>query len=272
MTSSQVQTATDPWARAHRSVVVGVDGSEGSDSALRWAAHEAAAVGSRLRVVTATGRHHSRAQHDVDRARAKVPGQDVVTAVYEGRAEDMLVHHLDDARLLVVGKRGHGVIPRLLVGSVAVAVAGRSPVPVTVVPNGWRQQDNEHLPIVVGLDPDRAHHRLLHLAFRRAQRLAVPLVLVHGTESHDGPDVGVRFDSEVELWSERFPDVEVRSIKTPQHPTMALLAEAERGAQLLALGRRVTHRFEGFGFGSVTRAVLHYAEVPVLVVPVDDDV
>ncbi|WP_165372436.1 universal stress protein [Nocardioides iriomotensis] len=272
MTSAQIQTTTDPWARAHRSVVVGVDGSEGSDSALRWAAHEAATVGSRLRVVTATGRHHARAQSDLERATSRIHGQDVVTAVYDGRAEDMLVHHLDDARLLVVGKRGHGVIPRLLVGSVAVAVAGRSPVPVTVVPGGWQQEEHTQLPIVVGLDPDRAHHRLLHLAFRRAERLVVPLVLVHGQESHDSADVGSRFDSEVTLWSERFPDVEVRSILTPQHPTMALLAEAEKGAQLLALGRRVTHRFEGFGFGSVTRAVLHYAEVPVLVVPVDDDV
>lgn len=243
MTTTHEQSTTDPWARAHRSVVVGVDGSAGSASARRWAEREAAAIGAVVRPVT----------------------------VDHGRPEDGLIGELSDARLLVVGKRGRGFVPRLLVGSTAVAVAGRSPVPVVVVPTDWHAEEQAGQPIVVGLDPDHAHHRLMHLVFRQAERLGVPVVLVHGTEGHDAPDVGERFDEEVDRWRGRFPDVEVRALLTEQHPTMALLAEAELGAQLLALGRRRMHRFEGFGFGSVTRAVLHYAEVPVLVVPVDGD-
>ncbi len=244
VTASQVAATTDPWASAHRSVVVGVDGSAGSDSARRWADTEAQAVGSQLEPVTVHHRH----------------------------PENELLRHAEQARLLVVGKRGRGGIPRLLVGSTAVAVAGRSPVPVVVVPTDWRQEDHATEPIVVGLDPDPAHHRLLHLAFRRAERLGVPLVIVHGKEEHDdAPDVSDRFAEEVRRWQERFPKVELRSYVTEKHPAMALLAEAESGAQLLVLGRREAHRFDGFGFGSVTRAVLHYAEIPVLVVPVDGD-
>jgi nucleotide-binding universal stress UspA family protein len=225
-------------------VVVGVDGSAGSGSARRWAEAEAQAVGSHVEPVTVHHRH----------------------------PENELLQHAEQARLLVVGKRGKGVIPRLLVGSTAVAVAGRAPVPVVVVPTDWRQEDHATEPIVVGLDPDPAHHRLLHLAFRRAERLGVPLVIVHGKEVHDdAPDVSEHFAEEVRRWRERFPQVEVRSYVTDHQPAMALLDEAESGAQMVVLGRRQAHRFDGFGFGSVTRAVLHYAEVPVLVVPVDGD-
>ncbi len=51
---------------------------------------------------------------------------------------------------------------------------------------------------------------------------------------------------------------------------MAVLDAAEQ-AQLVVLGRHKDSRFSGFGFGSVTRAVLHYTTCPVLVVPTDAD-
>ena len=38
----------------------------------------------------------------------------------------------------------------------------------------------------------------------------------------------------------------------------------------MLIGRHASSRFTGFVFGSVTRAVLHYATVPVLVVPTDE--
>lgn len=276
MTASQAATATDPWAQAHWPVVVAVDGSDGSSAALAWAAHEAASAGAELRVVTTVERYHSRtrAARYVEAvahlAHQTVAPEQVATAVYDGRPEHVLLHHLDDCRLLVVGKRGLGAIPRLLVGSTSVAVASRAPVPVAVVPTGWEPEAHVAQPVVVGLDPDEAHHRLLHLAFRKAERHHVSLVLIHGSESHDPEGVEERFGVEVALWQARFPAIEVRSELSPSHPAMALLAEAERGAQMLVLGRRDSHRFSGFGFGSVTRAVLHYAEVPVLVVPLDD--
>jgi nucleotide-binding universal stress UspA family protein len=47
---------------------------------------------------------------------------------------------------------------------------------------------------------------------------------------------------------------------------MAVLDAAEQ-AQLVVLGRHTDGRLGGFAFGSVTRAVLHYAECPVMVAP-----
>ncbi len=80
-----------------------------------------------------------------------------------------------------------------------------------------------------------------------------------------------QFEKSLAPWRERFPEVEVRAVTSSHHPAIAVLNEAEKGAQLVILGRHAASRFTGFVFGSVTRAVLHYAEVPVLVVPTDDD-
>jgi nucleotide-binding universal stress UspA family protein len=45
--------------------------------------------------------------------------------------------------------------------------------------------------------------------------------------------------------------------------------EAAEEAQVVVLGRHPAGMFGGFAFGSVARAVLHYAEVPVIAVPSD---
>lgn len=292
MTEPQAATTTDGWASAHQPVVVGVDGSDGSRSALAWAAEEAAAAGADLRLLMAAEHHlpfsrgRQRAERTVAALAAEVsgvvPAEQVSFTVHDQRAESALLGHLDGVRLVVVGKRGHGSLGRLFVGSVSLAVAGRSPVPVAIVPTGWNQASHRGEPLVVGVQPDRPHHHLLHLALRRAHRLGVPLVAVHGWEPPGAPPVDgaageerateshQRFEAVVARWRERFPDVDVRTRATSLHPAVAVVEEAEAGAQLVLLGRHHSNRFAGFGFGSVTRAVLHYAGVPVLVVPTDD--
>ena len=79
-------------------------------------------------------------------------------------------------------------------------------------------------------------------------------------------DVAV-FAAVIDAWEKRFPTVELRRTTSDRHPAVAVLDAAD--AQLLVLGRRAGSGFSGFGFGSVTRAVLHYASCPVLVVPAD---
>jgi nucleotide-binding universal stress UspA family protein len=274
-----------------------VDGSEGSRSALEWASREAVAAGADLRLV-AVAEAHSLAPHFpvrlgksaavriLDELVASLdgvfPSEQLDSQLLEGDATSAILEHLEHARLLAVGKRGLGAIPRLLVGSTSLALAGRSPVPVTVVPTGWDCDAHGTEPVVVGIDPLRPHGRLLHLAFRRAQRLDVPLAVVHGWEApsapvwSDGPldewerEAHERFRASVEPWAKRFPEVELRTNTSSHHPAIAVLDEAEKGAQLVILGRHAASRFTGFVFGSVTRAVLHYAATPVLVVPTEE--
>ena len=295
MTAGPAST-TGEWAPAHSPVVVAVDGSEGSRSALAWAVAEANRAGADLRLVAIadenplsprfpvllTKAHGSQVLETLAASVAGLvpPGQ-LSTDLFEGDATTALLDHLDHARMVVVGKRGLGVIPRMLVGSTSLAVAGRSPVPVAVVPTGWQADDHEAEPVVLGVDPSRTGDHLLHLAFRRAERLGVPLVAVHGWEAPsalwtDAPvdewerEAHEEFQKVLEPWRGRFRGVDLRVVVSSHHPAIAVLDEAEKGAQAVLLGRHASSRFTGFVFGSVTRAVLHYATVPVLVVPTDE--
>lgn len=82
-------------------IVVGVDGSAGSRSALRWAFAE-----------------------------APIP---VSTLVAEGNAARALLDASEGADLLVVGSRGHGGFTGVLVGSVSQQCVNHAKCPVVVV-------------------------------------------------------------------------------------------------------------------------------------------
>jgi nucleotide-binding universal stress UspA family protein len=156
---------------------------------------------------------------------------------------------------------------------------------VAVVPDKWVLNGRQQAPIVVGVDPYRPHRQVLHLAFRRAERLDVPLVAVHGWETPTAALMGgmavdegiaewkaearAEFDEVLGSWAKRFPHVRLSTVRSDLHPATAVLEAAER-AQLIVLGRHASSRFTGFAFGSVARAVLHYSECPVLVVPTDE--
>jgi nucleotide-binding universal stress UspA family protein len=299
VTDSQ-QPATGEWQNGHSPVVVGVDGSQHNAAAVRWAADEAAQTGADLVLVTAL---HDDTPHPllvsraawheqvrrmldevVERAARTVPPERITSEVVDGRAGEVLLTRFPQARLIVLGKRGLGSISRLLVGSTSLAVAGRSHSVVAVVPDTWTDVGHTRAPIVVGVDPYRSHHRVLHLAFRRAQRLDVPLVAVHGWETPGGALVGgaadervaelkaearAEFDKVIGVWEKHFPRVRLSTVRSDLHPATAILEAAER-AQTVVLGRHAGSRFSGFGFGSVTRAVLHYSSCPVMVVPTDE--
>jgi nucleotide-binding universal stress UspA family protein len=135
-------------------IVVGVDGSAGSQRALRWALEEARLRNASVHVV-----HAWHAPYVMPSPMAPVvtyeydPIQRTAEDVLAGavRAEDtrgLDVHEvlvcdsaapalLDAAKgadLLVVGSRGRGGFAGLLLGSVSQSVAQHAPCPVVVVP------------------------------------------------------------------------------------------------------------------------------------------
>ncbi|MER5370476.1 universal stress protein [Streptomyces sp. NPDC002722] len=135
-------------------VVVGVDGSEGSLRALDWAAAEASRSRLPLRVVHASlWEHYEGLRPTVD---AGVPGEQLlaehlvasardrvrdlrpeVSVVADVQPEDpvaALVQESHEASLVVLGSRGRGRIAGMLLGSVGLALAGRSHCPVVVIP------------------------------------------------------------------------------------------------------------------------------------------
>jgi nucleotide-binding universal stress UspA family protein len=132
-------------------IVVGVDGSETSKAALRWAARMAPVVGGGLEAVIAweypTNFGWSLGfgdwRPDIDAAKAleatidEVFGserpQHLTATVQEGGAGRVLLAASADAELLVVGSRGHGGFAGLLLGSVSTVCAEHATCPVLVV-------------------------------------------------------------------------------------------------------------------------------------------
>ncbi|MEU8606478.1 universal stress protein [Actinoplanes sp. NPDC048791] len=139
-----------------RRVVVGVDGSDASVRALRFAAHAAAARHASLQVVHAwtapylgfAGRSGALPQEALDeiavragdilresmrRASVDSTRSDVEMWLAEGASNLMLLQAAAQADLLVVGSRGYGGWKGLLLGSVSTQSVTQSPCPVAVI-------------------------------------------------------------------------------------------------------------------------------------------
>jgi nucleotide-binding universal stress UspA family protein len=139
-------------------IVVGVDGSEGSLQALRWALDEARLRGARLVAVHAWFEPYAPAMPGVGEP-SVVPvdrdliaqaadegleaslrevgtsdaGPEIERAVVEETPARALLDQAEGADLLVVGSRGHGRIAGALLGSISQQVAQHAPCPVVIV-------------------------------------------------------------------------------------------------------------------------------------------
>jgi len=181
--------------------------------------------------------------------------------------------------LVVIGKRGLGAFKRALIGSTSIAVVGRVSGPVIVVPDQWDAHAADGRPIVVGVDFEHTNDAALSFAFERAAALRVPITALHAWRAHPFTplsddergrwkvDAKRWLEEELVAWRERYPDTVVHSEQVEDHAGRALLHAGEQ-AGLVVLGRASPeHALTGLALGSVARAVLHYSEVPVAVVP-----
>src|SRR6266540_4552530 len=125
-------------------VLVGVDGSTASLDALDLALREAALRHTTVRMVYADAWPAHPAWIDTPQpgpaagpkevlraARDHSSGQ-FTTETVDGDPGAVLIRESAGADLVVVGHRGHGGFPELLLGSVAVKVAGHAACPVLV--------------------------------------------------------------------------------------------------------------------------------------------
>lgn len=137
----------------HR-IVVGVDGSRGSDEALRWAAEHAPAFGAGLVAVHCwtpplTGREAELPGPEVialerdfatvldaavERFAADAPGVPVERVLSRGDPAEVLTELAAGAELLVLGSRGASGHTGLVLGSVSRRCTDRATCPVVIVP------------------------------------------------------------------------------------------------------------------------------------------
>lgn len=143
-------------------IVVGVDGSEGSKNALRWAARIAEATGARidaiaaweltslygwsaLSAIPAIYSPQPEIEKSLNETIDEVFGADrpknMRVKALEGPAAKTLLSVSEGALMLVVGSRGRGGFTGLLLGSVSAKVAEHARCPVLVV-HGTRPPDD----------------------------------------------------------------------------------------------------------------------------------
>jgi nucleotide-binding universal stress UspA family protein len=144
---------TEESSNTTAGIVVGVDGSETSKDALRWAAREARRDGVGLRAIMCWripnafygGTVPRPIEHELAE-RSKVALDEMVqeviggdglpglsAEVIEGEAATELVKAAETAELLVVGSRGRGAFVGMLLGSVSDYCVQHSSCPVVVV-------------------------------------------------------------------------------------------------------------------------------------------
>ncbi len=283
-------------------VVVGVDGSPASKVAVDWAARNAVLHGAPLTLVHVLtppavmafpdvpmppgylewqqeqGRGLLDAAEQTAREAAGQTALDITSEMVSGPSVPSLVDASKDARLIVVGCRGHGALARGILGSVSNGLVHHAHCPVVVI------HDEDPLmphpskaPVVVGVDGSPASERAVGLAFEEASLRGVDLVAVHawsdaGVFEFPGADWSTQqamgeetLSERLAGWQERYPDVLVRRIVVADKPARQLLEQAE-SAQLLVVGSRGRGGFAGMLLGSVSTAVINAARMPVLVV------
>ncbi len=137
--------------QSHHRIVVGIDGSECSLTALHWAAQQAHLTGSSLEVVMSWERPqwgsgfilpdnydpasdaHKMLEDAIQKVRGAFSEVKFTPEVVEGHPAPALVEAARGADLLVVGSRGHGEFSGMLLGSVSQYCAHHVSCPITIV-------------------------------------------------------------------------------------------------------------------------------------------
>lgn len=271
-------------------VVVGYDGSEPSELAVRWAAGYAAATNRKLKVIHAwvwpvftknlgpvkgvsgSGlRHAAEAtlEEGLDLARSVSAGLDAgpeIDGVMEpGLPGQVLRLAAEGASILAVGHRGMGRLLGQIVGSACLDLAVHAPCPLMVV----RYPARPGQPVAAGIDEKPRNQTVVADAARMAAELNVPLELIHVAWEHGHPAHGRHaplhgkelLDQAVERARGLAPDVPVEGILLESHPASKELLAAAAQSDVLVLG---AHHREGHP-GSMVSSALERALCNVLI-------
>jgi nucleotide-binding universal stress UspA family protein len=280
-------------------ILVGVDGSEFSHTAVRWAVREAAMRREDLTLMTVAERHGGPVTYDtetmltsrfaqhgegdrilatarqiVDDERGDRRSGKVDTEFLFAHPLATLIDASKDMRLVVVGDRGMTAMDRLTLGSVSSGLVRHAHCPVAVIHKQHPEPD-AHAPILLGIDGSPASELATAIAFDEASHRRAPLIAMHAWAHSftSGAHLDLTIDEQkgdealserLAGWQENYPDVQVKPTVIHDDAGRWLVNHSDT-AQLIVVGSHGRGGFAGMLLGSVSSAVVHAAEVPVIV-------
>lgn len=284
---------------SHSRIVVGVDGSDLSKTAVLQAAHFASSRGLTLHLLHAFApdlpmlgfgavadrsvvtEHGERLLREASaRAHAAHSELTVTSALHDGYASQALVSASRSAALVVVGAAGHGLLSRTTMGAVAMQVLTHARCPVLVVGHETPAAPTPGGHVVVGVDRAPASLSAVRTAAREARLLGGSVEAVHAWQAHDADDPTLAGAS---TWQEYVATIEdqVRGalattleedlsevkcdVVVVRDDPVHALAERSDGASLLVVAARGSGGFAGLHLGSTAMRIVGASSCPVLV-------
>ena len=279
----------------HKTVVVGIDGSEVANDALKFAAGEALRRGARLIAV-----HVGEVPHDgnprpivievhefgeilrteaVATVAELYPTVHCETVVREGNPAAVLIDMSKEADLVVVGTHRTGRLRGFVLGSVSQRVAAHAHCPVMTISGEATHDDG---PVVLGVSSSEGGLAAMRFACEEARIRGTSVHAVRAAVVADWTTVGFAYpmamtmanledsaraslDKVVEIATAEYPDVHVIPEMPNQDPFVALL-KASDDAALLVLGARRDETADLPHLGPISAWLLHQAQCPLVVV------
>ncbi len=282
-------------------IVVGIDGSEASIGAARWAGAVADKFGTSLHLVhsmASAGHFISDAAVIAIRAAAAAaqhePAEKILAIAEQAVHQDIadlpittesvsdpvdkvLVKLSREAKLVVIGCDDVSTAGALLMGSTSLAVATHAACPVIA----WRNVASPTTAsVVVGVDGTPAGTAALAAAFEYADHFKAPVKAVHAWSMiRPVGDVTIPYlvdwealetaewallKNAIDEWTTQYPEVALHLFVEPVKPGRALMQHVA-DAQLVVVGNHRHNALSAALLGSTGLNLLHHSTVPVMV-------
>jgi nucleotide-binding universal stress UspA family protein len=281
-----------------KTLLVGIDGTESSRAALRWAMKRAAAIGAEVtlaRVVddewTTIGARllgdldddaQNLLEREVEYAHSLAADVVVHSELLHGSVMKELIAASEKAEMVVVGTHKTGFINGKVFGSRSLSLAAAAHTPVAIIPQGSPRDGRG---IVAGVDDSPAGRLAIQFAAREAERAQEILTLLRAFTVLELPTANDEVQRELIHHSEArtsaalsdatalaglaAPAVKVKT-RSVRRPAAEALLDAAGAAALLIIGSSRGEEPDKPMVGSVSHDVLINLTGPTIIVHAGD--